>query len=240
MLQEILSGNFDPIGLVVSLISSLVVVFLTLPIHEWAHGFAATKLGDPTPRYQGRLTLNPFPHIDYIVALCIILFGVGWAKPVQINPRNFKNPKIGMAITAFAGPAMNIFVATVAMFAAALTAFISGWSASQMLEILSLHLYYGEWNIPVILILFFYNVAQINIFLAVFNMIPIPPFDGSRILFAILPDKYYWRVMEYERILMFVVLIIIATDILDAPLEFISGAIFSLINTVASLPFIFF
>lgn len=240
MLQEILSGNFDPIGLVVSLISSLVVVFLTLPIHEWAHGFAATKLGDPTPRYQGRLTLNPFPHIDYIGALCIILFGVGWAKPVQINPRNFKNPKIGMAITAFAGPAMNIFVATVAMFAAALTAFISGWSASQMLEILSLHLYYGEWNIPVILILFFYNVAQINIFLAVFNMIPIPPFDGSRILFAILPDKYYWRVMEYERILMFVVLIIIATDILDAPLEFISGAIFSLINTVASLPFIFF
>ena len=240
MLQEILSGNFDPIGLVVSLISSLVVVFLTLPIHEWAHGFAATKLGDPTPRYQGRLTLNPFPHIDYIGALCIILFGVGWAMPVQINPRNFKNPKIGMAITAFAGPAMNIFVATVAMFAAALTAFISGWSASQMLEILSLHLYYGEWNIPVILILFFYNVAQINIFLAVFNMIPIPPFDGSRILFAILPDKYYWRVMEYERILMFVVLIIIATDILDAPLEFISGAIFSLINTVASLPFIFF
>ena len=115
MSQEILSGNFDPIGLVVSLISSLVVVFLTLPIHESAHGFAATKLGDPTPRYQGRLTLNPFAHIDYVGALCIILFGVGWAKPVQINPRNFRNSKVGMAITAFACPAMNIIVAIISI-----------------------------------------------------------------------------------------------------------------------------
>ncbi|MBE6780374.1 MAG: site-2 protease family protein [Ruminococcaceae bacterium] len=224
MLQELLSGNFDPIGLVVSLISSLVVVFLTLPIHEWAHGFAATKLGDPTPRYQGRLTLNPFAHIDYIGALCIILFGVGWAKPVQINPRNFNNPKMGMAITAFAGPAANIVVATVSLlFANAVATFGAG------IGVAALYIY-----------MFFVSIAQINVFLAVFNFIPVPPFDGSRILFAVLPDKYYWRVMQHERILMFAVLIIIATDILDKPLAIVSGAILNAINNFASLPFMFF
>ena len=88
--------------------------------------------------------------------------------------------------------------------------------------------------------LFFVSIAQINVFLAVFNMIPIPPFDGSRILFAILPDKYYWRVMQHERILMFVMLLIIATDVLDKPLNLASGLILKLIDTVASLPFMFF
>ena len=221
MLELILNDSFNLASVIIYLISSLVVVFLTLPIHEWAHGFAATKLGDPTPRYQGRLTLNPFAHIDYIGALCICLFGIGWAKPVQVNPRNFKNPKTGMAITAFAGPAMNIIVATIAVFFANLVAFLTNS--------------YSDFALYTIL--FFVNVAEINVFLAVFNLIPVPPFDGSRILFSVLPDKYYWRVMQNERILMFAMLLIIATDVLDRPLQMASNGVLELIDTVASLPF---
>lgn len=221
MLELLLSDSFNLTSVIVYLISALVVVFLTLPIHEWAHGFAATKLGDPTPRYQGRLTLNPFKHIDYLGALCICLFGIGWAKPVQINPRNFKNPKTGMAITAFAGPAMNIIVATAAVFCANLVMFLSNTYS----------------DFAFYLILFFLNIAEINVFLAVFNMIPVPPFDGSRILFSVLPDKYYWRVMQNERLLMFAMLLIIATDVLDRPLALASNAVLDFIGTIASLPF---
>ena len=221
MLREILSGNFNFWNIVVGILASFAVILLTMPIHEWAHGFIATKLGDPTPRYQGRLTLNPFAHIDYIGALAIIFLGVGWAKPVQINPRNFKNPKVGMAITALAGPVANIVMAFVMML------------LSNVVYLLPLG------NIASYIVLFFTSVAYTNIFLAVFNLIPVPPFDGSRILNAVLPDKYYFKLMQYERYSMFIVLIIIATGILDKPLSFISGSIFDAINFVTVLPFIF-
>lgn len=238
MLAELLSNDFSLMRLIVGIVSALVVVFLTLPIHEWAHGFAATKLGDPTPRYQGRLTLNPFAHIDYVGALCIILFGVGWAKPVQINPRNFRNSKVGMAITAFAGPAMNIIVAIISMFLLCLTAFIYDEPVSLVLELLNRgYLPFIEWDLYGILIFFFFSIAQINVFLAVFNMIPIPPFDGSRILFAVLPDKYYWRVMQNERILMFVMLIIIVAGVLDGPLSAASDGVLEFISSIAGAPF---
>ncbi|MBR4123865.1 MAG: site-2 protease family protein, partial [Clostridia bacterium] len=115
MLRSILSGSLGISGAVVYIISSLVVIFLTMPVHEWAHGFAAVKLGDDTPRFQGRLSLNPFAHIDYIGALCILLFGFGWAKPVQVNGRNLRNPKRDMALVALAGPLANIIVAFIAL-----------------------------------------------------------------------------------------------------------------------------
>lgn len=221
MLREIISGNFNFWNIVVGILASFAVILLTMPIHEWAHGFIATKLGDPTPRYQGRLTLNPFAHIDYIGALAIIFFGVGWAKPVQINPRNFKNPKVGMAITALAGPVANIVMAFVMM----------------LLSNVAYLLPFG--NITSYIALFFTSVAYTNIFLAVFNLIPVPPFDGSRILNAVLPDKYYFKLMQYERYSMFIILIIVATGILDKPLSLICGSIFDIINFVAVLPFIF-
>ena len=108
--------NYSLLDVIVFIISSFAVIFLTMPIHEFAHAWAANKLGDPTPRYYGRLSLNPFNHIDYMGALCILLFGFGWAKPVSVNPRNFDNPKVGMAVTAFAGPLSNLLLAFVATF----------------------------------------------------------------------------------------------------------------------------
>ena len=117
MLLDLINGeSFDFVTVLVYIISALVVIFITMPVHEWAHAFAATKLGDPTPRFSGRLSLNPFNHIDYIGALAILIIGFGWAKPVNVNPSYFRNYKKGMAITAFAGPLANLVVAFVSLF----------------------------------------------------------------------------------------------------------------------------
>lgn len=224
MLSQLLSGNMNFFGVITYILSTLAVIFLTLPIHEFAHGFAATKLGDPTPRYQGRLTINPFAHIDYLGALCILLFGFGWAKPVGVNAYNFKNPKKDMAITAFAGPLSNLIVALISLLLFNLSYVIY----SRALVGIIFYVAY-----------FFLFIAQINVSLAVFNLIPVPPLDGSRILFAVLPDKYYYNLMRYERYIYYGLIILIVTGALDIPLSNASDFIFGLLNTVASLPFKF-
>ena len=224
MLISALRGGLTLDQVIAYILSAVVVIFLTLPIHEWAHGFAASKLGDPTPRYQGRLTLNPFAHIDYIGALCILLCGFGWAKPVQVNTRYFNSPKRDMAITAFAGPLSNIVVAFISLMLLNIVILFTDSVSGLFMFVYS----------------FLFYIAEINIGLAVFNLIPIPPLDGSRLLSAFLPDRLYYKLMQYERILFYVVLALIITGVLDIPLSFLSNAILNGLISITSLIFSIF
>ncbi len=215
-------GSFSFFGILSYLLSTLAVVFITMPIHEWAHGFVSTRLGDPTPRYQGRLTLNPMAHIDLQGALLILLFGIGWAKPVQVNARYYKNPKWGMALVALAGPMANLLLSLMAVILFYLC-FIFEFFASEFIA--------G----------FLFNIAQISVYLAVFNLIPIPPFDGSRILFTFLPQKYYFKIMRYERYIFTGLMVLFLLDsrvgIISDTIGFASLRVLDLIATIAYLPF---
>ena len=214
MLLGLFRSGFDLGNLIIYVFSMAFVVFCTLPIHEFAHAWVATKLGDQTPRLQGRLTVNPMAHISPIGALMILLVGFGYAKPVGVNPRNFKDPKKGMALVAIAGPISNLIMGFIAEFFAVLCVRLSNGS--------------GNATMLSAVYLFFWFAASVNIQLAVFNLLPIPPLDGSRILQLLIPSKYYFKVMQYERYIVLVVFALLFTGILTVPLSFLSGLIMGL------------
>ena len=200
MLLSLLQGG-DLKSMLASLLLSLPVILFALSFHETAHGYVAYKCGDRTAYNLGRLTLNPLKHFDPIGCLCMLVFGYGWAKPVPINTRNFDDPKRGMALSAAAGPLSNLLLGAIsAVFYGITNALYSYlfYSAGEK----SFFFTAIGW-----LSIFFMLGAYYNFFFAVFNLIPVPPFDVSRIALAFLPTNTYFRIMQYERQIMFGTLI---------------------------------
>lgn len=206
---------------VASVLLALPIILLALCVHETAHGYAANKLGDSTAQSLGRLTLNPIRHLDPIGFLCMLCFGFGWAKPVPINSRYFKKPRRDMAITAVAGPAANLllallFTALLKLFCIILganTALLSNTFAKNIFSFVYLLLSAG---------------IQLNVGLAIFNLLPIPPLDGSKVLYMFLPPNLYFKIVQYERYIYLALLALLALGVITPILSFVSGYILDL------------
>lgn len=223
MLSQLLSGRFDFYSIVAEILAVLLIIFLILPFHEWAHAFTASLLGDKAVKQRGRLSLNPLSHIDPVGALCMLLFGFGWAKPVPIDPRNFKNPKLGMAITAVMGPVSNLIAALAGMLVYKLLYYFAiGFLVTTLGEYVSVFLSF---------------YISCNISLAIFNLIPIPPLDGSKVLFLFLPDNAVNFCYRYQMIFFIVLFVALYLGILDGLLGWATNGLLFAIDWVASLPF---
>lgn len=210
----------DPTSLLLMVCIRLVVIFMILPVHEFAHAWAAKKMGDNTAQMMGRLTINPLAHLDLYGALFLILFGFGWAKPVPINPRNFKNYKKGMILTAAAGPLSNLICAAIGMFASyvvlALFAY-SGFGLGSLFDVFYI-------------LSAIYEFGRINIALAVFNLIPIPPLDGSKVFGSLLPAKVNLYMYKYQTYIYIGFLVLLFTGVLDTPMTWIINLISKLLG----------
>lgn len=199
---------------------SAVACLLCLTVHELSHGLMARLLGDPTAKVNGRLTLNPLAHIDWIGLFLLLTVGVGWAKPVPVDMRNFRNPKTGMALTALAGPVSNFLLALVCV---SLGGFVlrTGMKAAWWAYVL----------------LFLCQLAVLNVGLGVFNLIPIPPLDGSRVVSAFLPDPAYRWLMVRERFLIVAVVLLAWSGILGGPLTAAIAWVIKAMCHVTGFPF---
>ena len=198
-LQEIWNG-FD-FGGVQQMLMRVIPALLCITLHELSHGAVAYALGDDTAKKAGRLTLNPIKHLDPMGLLMMVIFGFGYAKPVPINMLKFKKPKRGMALTALAGPGSNVLIAVVFLFLyGLLTPALYGSAAGEVaLEMLGM-------------------TASLSMAMAIFNILPIPPLDGSKVVFSLLPEEAYWKLMQYERYGFVVLLVLLYSGVIDGPL----------------------
>ncbi|MGM9522056.1 MAG: site-2 protease family protein [Oscillospiraceae bacterium] len=197
---------------------SVIPALICITIHECSHGFVALKLGDTTAKDMGRLTLNPLKHFDILGFVMLAFVGFGWAKPVPIDMRRFKNPKRGMAVSALAGPVSNILLSVLLLF---------------LYGLLFVPIYSSSFGYYVLYTL--YRTAYLSAALAVFNIIPIPPLDGSKVLFSLISDDAYYKLMRYERYGMIILLILIVTDVLNGPLNTAVSFVFNKLFFFAGL-----
>lgn len=218
MLLEVLTGSGTFMEKLLRVLILVFCVFLSLSVHEMSHGIGAYLMGDKTAKYDGRISMNPLRHLDPFGALCLFVFGFGWAKPVMVNPYNFKNKKAGMVLTSVAGPLSNFIFAFIALV---------GMTVIYRVGITN--------DIAMVCFIICSYLVSLNIGLGVFNLIPIPPLDGSKILNAILPQRIYFKIMEYERYGFIILLILLNTPIFDRFLGGVSGAIISFYEMIINL-----
>ena len=202
---------------ILSLIAGIIPAFLCITLHEISHGLTAYMLGDDTAKNEGRLSLNPVKHLDVMGLLMMLVFKVGWAKPVPVNMYKFKNPKASMAVTALAGPLSNVFISIVFLFLFGLLyiPLIGSAAGSYVLEIIKL-------------------TAYMSIGLAVFNLIPLPPLDGSKVLFSCLSDESYGKLMRYEKYGSVLMIVLVASGALGRPLSLAISQIYSWLTVFAN------
>ncbi|MDR2665609.1 MAG: site-2 protease family protein [Oscillospiraceae bacterium] len=194
----------------------IIPILICITFHELSHGLAAYKLGDRTAKNMGRLTLNPVRHIDPVGCLMLLFTGFGWARPVPVNMRAFRNPKRGMAITALAGPVSNIVLAVPFLFL---------YGAA--------YVFVPHTQMGIFFSGLLYDTAYISVALAVFNLIPIPPLDGSKVLFSLASDRQYYNLMRYERYGMIILVAVMYIGIFDGPISQATRFVFNGLYYVA-------
>ena len=199
-----------------SLLVSVPGLLLCLSLHEAAHGYTAYRLGDPTAKNAGRLTLDPLKHLDPVGTICLLFFHVGWAKPVPVNTRYFKNPRRDTALVSLAGPVSNFLLAAILLFIRQFLIF----SSVMPVYVLGLMVHYA---------------AIMSIGLGVFNLIPVPPLDGSKILFSFLPWQQAAKYAKYEQYIQFGLLVLLFVGVLDVPLDFCISQIYSWLSALVTV-----
>lgn len=196
------------------------VLFTAMPVHECAHGLVADRLGDDTPRSQGRLTLNPFAHLEWSGTILLFFTGFGWAKPVEVNMRKFKHPRRDMALVSVAGPLSNLLLALLGIVIVKLL--LRFLPTMRNLDV-------AGYLVEIIFLMLIINVR-----LAVFNILPVPPLDGSKIIGAVLPEKIYWFMLRYQREISTVLILLLIFNLLDGPLIFLSDHVLYFLDNITS------
>lgn len=221
-------GGGDLRSFVISMLLSLPIIFLSLSVHETAHGYAAYRLGDPTAKSLGRLTLNPLKHLDPMGFACMLLAGFGWANPVPVNSRYFKKPRRDIAIVGIAGPLSNLLLAFIFLLLLRFFGFGFLYELPVQTEL--------QANLVYFAILFLYYGVYMNITLAIFNLLPVPPLDGSRIFYVFLPPRAYYKIMQHQRTITLIVMALLLLGPLSALINFLSTLILRGMFALVGMP----